>query len=355
MNKRIGFVLPAPRTVIAGGYKIIYDYANYLAEKNYSIIILYDCRYIGARFNLKISLVKKLIGSYKLKNVKWASLHKSITSHIVLSAEDIDRQNLDLVFASAIRTTEIVQKCNTNTKKGYLIQGFENWSVPSPTVYESYKLHLYNIVVSQWLYNIVRQHSTEKLFLCPNGIDVKHFKIINPIVKRNRHSIAFLYHEDKVKGLEYLIPNITKWKEKYPDLQINSFGAFERTDILPNFVNYTKFASKEQLLNIYNNSAIFICSSIEEGFGLPGAESMACGCALVTTDTNGCREYADDSNSVIVPCKNTNAIYEAVMDLLENDTKRINLAQKGNEQIQLFSLDNSHAKMHYIIENILKD
>lgn len=355
MNKRIGFVLPAPRPVIAGGYKIIYDYANYLAGKNYIVKILYDCRYIGARFNLNLSLIKKIIGNYKLRNVKWASLHKSISSHIVLSEKDINRQNLDLIFASAIRTTEIVRNCNANTKKGYFIQGFENWSVSDQTVFESYKLKLHNIVVSKWLYDIVRQHSTEKLYLCPNGIDINHFKIVNPIEKRNSHSISFLYHKDKIKGLEYLIPNLTKWKEKYPDLQVNSFGAFERTDMLPNFVNYTKFATKEQLLNIYNNSAIFICSSIEEGFGLPGAESMACGCALVTTDTYGCREYADESNSVIVPCKNTNAIYEAVIDLFENDGKRIKMAQKGNEKIQLFSLENSHTKMLSIIETILSD
>lgn len=352
--KKIGFVLPGPKYRPTGGYKIIFDYANYLAANGYEIVILYDCRYFLNRFHIKPKFVKSIIAKSFLKKTHWIKLEPNITSHIIFSEKAIDTLGLDLVFASAVRTTELVRLVGHNVRKGYLIQGFENWDIEDKVVYDSYNLDFYNITVAKWLYNLVKQNaSSNKLFCCPNGIDLQKFRIINDIKERFHHSIAFLYHTQKVKGLEFLIPNISKWKSYYPNLIVNAFGSFKRPKELPDFVNYTAFANEDDLLRIYNSSAIFICSSLEEGFGLTGAESMACGCALITTDTNGCREYADESNSIIIPAGDTDAIFEAVLLLLNDEEKRITLATNGHQDIQKFSLQKARKCFLDIVQSII--
>ena len=58
------------------------------------------------------------------------------------------------------------------------------------------------------------------------------------------------------------------------------------------------------MFDILNYASIFICSSINEGFGLTGAESMACGCALATTSYPAVFEYAvDKKNCLVSPVK----------------------------------------------------
>ena len=39
---KIGFVLPMPTTKIVGGYKVVYEYANYLAQKGNDVTIFYN-------------------------------------------------------------------------------------------------------------------------------------------------------------------------------------------------------------------------------------------------------------------------------------------------------------------------
>ena len=87
-----------------------------------------------------------------------------------------------------------------------------------------------------------------------------------------------------------------------------------------------------------NNSSVFLCPTIREGFGLTGAESMACGCALVSTNYAGVREYAvDGRNSLLCDVNSENSLYKALKRCMEDNNLRIRLARTGNEDIQAFS------------------
>lgn len=161
-----------------------------------------------------------------------------------------------------------------------------------------------------------------------------------------------MYHEDERKGIKTLVPVINRLKSEYPQLIVNSFGAYEKPDFI-DIDYYTEYATPKMLHEIYNNSAIFICSSYEEGFGLTGAESMACGCALVTTETNGSREYADESNAMICRAKDVNDMYLKIKYLLENHDELHKLANKGASDIKKMTLANAQKNFADIINCII--
>ena len=143
---------------------------------------------------------------------------------------------------------------------------------------------------------------------------------------------------------------LKKLREKYSDLEVNLFGVPIRPKHIPDDFNYLQKANQEQLKKIYNSSSIFLCSSKVEGFGLTGAESMACGCALVSTDCKGILEYAiHERNSLISPVGDENKLFDNIVTLIENKNKRIELAKKALNDIEKFNWNNSISKFEKLI------
>lgn len=158
-----------------------------------------------------------------------------------------------------------------------------------------------------------------------------------------------LYHEDDIKGCKYGLEALNQLKIKYSNLKVDLFGGCKKPNNLPNWINYHYKASEENVISILNNSAIFLCTSLFEGFGLTGLESMACGCALITTNCLGPMEYANNNNSIIIEKENSNQIYNAIEDLLLNEKKRIELALKANKSIKKWDLKNKEEEFERII------
>jgi glycosyltransferase involved in cell wall biosynthesis len=115
------------------------------------------------------------------------------------------------------------------------------------------------------------------------------------------------------------------------------------------FFKVIKPHSDEEIADVYNKSSIFISSSWWEGFGLPGLEAMACGCAVITSDSGGVKEYADNENSIFFTPKDSDELKMALIRLL-NDRKLIcTLSERGKISVKKFSWEKSSLQL----ENIL--
>src|SRR3546814_13925355 len=54
------------------------------------------------------------------------------------------------------------------------------------------------------------------------------------------------------------------------------------------------------LRDLYNQAAIFVSASHEEGWGLPPAEAAACGAALVVSSNGGHSDYLTDRETALM-------------------------------------------------------
>jgi glycosyltransferase involved in cell wall biosynthesis len=69
---------------------------------------------------------------------------------------------------------------------------------------------------------------------------------------------------------------------------------------------------------------------------------MACGCALVTTDNGGSRDYAfHKKNALISPPNNSHLLAQNIIKLLKEDDLRIRLAKSGYEYVQQLTWERS--------------
>jgi len=137
--------------------------------------------------------------------------------------------------------------------------------------------------------------------------------------------------EDGIRALEIC-------RAQRAGLQVILFGPDSTDKAVPSWMARRGTLLQKDLVRIYNQSKICLCSSVAEGFAFPPAEAMACGCAVVSTDCGGIREYATQGvNALLSPPGDPQALAQNVLRLLEDDDLRLRLARKGHERIQSFT------------------
>lgn len=355
MKKSITFLMPQSGYKPAGGFKVVYEYANRLASDGIDVHIVYPTS-IGFT---KLSTIQKIksIVRYPYWHIKgfygknWFRLNPSIHHHVVLSLNQIHVPKSDYYVATALKTAEYLHKYKIdNSRKLYLIQGFENWGVRDEDVYQTYHYGFKNIVISGWLKELVEK-SGAPCTLIPNGFDFKYFTCDIPIEKKDRYKISMLYHQDELKGCKYGIKALEIVKNKHPELRAMFFGVPTRPENLPEWIEYYQMPDRDTHNRLYNECAINLAPSLQEGWGLTVGEAMICGEAVVCTDALGFKEMVEDGeNGFIVPKASAEALADKIELLLQNDMLRQEIATKGHLDIQRFSWDDSYQKFRGLID-----
>ena len=106
--------------------------------------------------------------------------------------------------------------------------------------------------------------------------------------------------------------------------------------------------------DLYNAHCIYIGASREEGWGLPPAEAMACGCAFVGTDIGGFREYAINGLTALLSAPgDRDAMFKNVCRVIENPNLLNRLQTTGTEHIRQFTWEKSGAKLEAYVHEVL--
>ena len=330
----------SPRTA-GGGTKILYEYANILSMKGHNIELAYMANQLWSKKHLP-EQIRKIMARISIQiRPRWFKLDVNIKKYALFSVDNQNVHDADVVIATDVRTAKPVSKLsNRKGEKFYFIQGFENWSLPDENVYETYTLGMNNITVSNWLSELVDQYSDKPSICISNSINTDVFKVDVPIDKRKPHSIAFHYRSIPIKGCEYAFETIQILENRYPDLEVTVVGIEDEPQGMPKCCKYVRRASQQEVANINNNVAVFICSSIKEGFGLPGLEAMACGCALAASNYQAIKEYAEDGKTAVIsPVKDAKAMADNIIKLFEDDEYRVKIAKKAAEVASRRSLE----------------
>ena len=356
--RKIVFWMPRACMEPAGGFKIVFEYANRLAKDGFSVEIVYPMIHYGARYDWKHAIAYRLIFLWRLifksyKPAKWFHIEDSIQQSWLWKLENYQLKEPAVIVATAIETAYSLQNYQNKflEDKFYFIQGFENWSFTDEQVQKSYRFPIKKIVISQWLKDIINRSGGKSIFI-PNGFDFTYFNLKKSIVNRNKYEIISMYHTSLLKDFPTTFKAIDIVKEKYPQLHVTLFGVFEKPE-LPSWYDYYQRPNKKLFNELYNNAAIYVGSSQVEGWGLTVGEAMQCGCAVACTDNKGYLEMAKDGVTALVsPVKDYKALAENIIKLIEDDQLRHTIAQNGNEFIHEFDIEKSYLKIKSFLNGI---
>lgn len=178
-----------------------------------------------------------------------------------------------------------------------------------------------------------------RLIYC--GIDTAEFTPRAGIKRNPMRLMATASADQPLKGLRYLIEAYASLLPRYPDLELLVVGkpreggpTAQLLDSLgiANKVRFVSGISTEQMVDYYAEASIAIVPSLYEGFGLPAGEAMSCEVPVISARGGALPEVVGDAG-ILVPTADSQAIADAIADLLENPAKREALGKAGRARI----------------------
>jgi glycosyltransferase involved in cell wall biosynthesis len=328
----INIVLPFLTTKPGGGTKIMYEYANRLSERGHRVIVIHSIQRPYRKIKSPVWWKQIQYRMRGLSRPRWFHLHEDVQSLVVPSITDDYVPDADITLCTWWEMTYMISRLSSSKgQKFNLVQDYETWKGHEELVHASYQLPVHHLVIADYLEKIVEKYNGERPTHIPNAVDTNRFNVRIVPEERNPHSIIMLYSEEPRKGTEYGLKALTEVKKTFPDLHVELFGVYDHPKI-ESWMNYTQ--KSHDLAQLMNSCSIFFTPSLGEGWALPPAEAMACGCAVVCTKIGGHADYAiDGKTALLAEPKNVPDMVKKLTELLKNHEKRIQLAQQGFENI----------------------
>jgi glycosyltransferase involved in cell wall biosynthesis len=103
-------------------------------------------------------------------------------------------------------------------------------------------------------------------------------------------------------------------------------------------VRFCGWIDDADLEALYREAAVFLTTSLMEGFGLPVLEAMVRGVPVVCSNVSALPEVAGDA-AILVPPLDTGAVRAALARVLGDEKLREGLARRGRVRAQAFTWD----------------
>lgn len=184
------------------------------------------------------------------------------------------------------------------------------------------------------------------------GVDMERFSRRPEVMEKasllrddTKFTFLFVGRIVKDKGINELIAAFQSISATHPEARLLLVGRYENdldpissetrqiidtnANIIPTGPQYG-----DDLLAHYAASDCFVFPSYREGFPNTVLEAGAMGLPCIVTDINGSREIIQQGiNGVIIPSKDTAALEQAMIDILNNTEKRTAMSQNARPLI----------------------
>jgi glycosyltransferase involved in cell wall biosynthesis len=328
---RVTIVLPGFSKYPVGGYKVAYIYANYLARQGYEVRLVHALLLWGAKRRDRD--FRRPIGSFisalrPFGRPGWIELDSSVRCYTLPYLMPRLVQKTDFIVATEVQTARLVDQVarDQGIPGSYFIQHYEDWSASPEFIDETWKLPLRKIVIAPWLQDHMHSLGQEAV-LVPNGIDPEEFPAGPPLAERE-NDVCAMISDVPWKRADLVVRVLNSQVEQPNNRKAVAFGTGDRPESLSHRVQYVKNPSKDQIRAMYQSSKIYLCASDGEGWHLPPAEAMSCGCAVVSTDIGGVRAYAENA-ALFSPVGEASGLQANVERLLNDPSLAQSLATRG--------------------------
>ena len=357
---RLTFVLPRLYDHPIGGYKVAYQYASLLAGRGHDVTLVHPMTDTARpsprhRVDLLAANIRQSISG--APPVSWFEFAPNLRSVLTLSLSSHSLPPADITILTAWQTAELTREPAPQAGVfAQIVHDYEFWMTDAevrPRIEEALRRHdVRHIATSGVVGSMLQELGREPVAMISAGLLEGEFGIDVSIEDRPR-VVAFQARLETPKDFPTALSAATMILSEEPGAQVECYGS-PLHDTLPKGIRSLGRISPMALRALYNRASVFYSSSRYEGWGLPMAEAMACGAAVVSTRNGGVEDFLrDDINGLLVPIENPRAIADSVLRLLRNEKERVRLATRGAQDAALFSVQSSGEKLERVLESLL--
>jgi glycosyltransferase involved in cell wall biosynthesis len=305
---RITFLSPHQRAA-SGGVYVIEQFARHLAARGHHVCL---------------AVRRRPVRSIPGVEVRWA---EGLDAH-TLPPADV------LVYPADMPDAALLAELPRALGRQVLF--FQGYGTPgSPVVEANLARAREAIAIARWLSDLALARGIACAYV-PQGLDRQLFAPGPPQAERAARVTVMAHHLDW-KGLQDALAALALVRQQRPHLPVTFFAGQPLAEgaELEALGVFLAGPSRSQVAALLRASAVHLVSSWEEGFGLIGAEAIACGAALATTDTKGSRDYAIHRHTALVsPPRDPSALAHSVLELLGDVELRARLAAVGQRHLR---------------------
>jgi glycosyltransferase involved in cell wall biosynthesis len=181
----------------------------------------------------------------------------------------------------------------------------------------------------------------ERVVTVPGGVDLARFHPVSSQDQRERY-VLFVGTLEPRKNLPALLEAWQAIEARHPQVSLvvaGTAGGVFRPVTLPKRIPRLRlagYASEAELPGLYAGAAVFVLPSLDEGFGLPVLEAMACGAPVIASAAGALPEVVGEAGMLFDPA--TPDSLAAALDLcLDNPDLCRRMQSLGFERACLFS------------------
>jgi glycosyltransferase involved in cell wall biosynthesis len=357
----ISFILSS--LLLSGGVRVVVQYANRLTKRGHQVSLIIPNGTIDPEIKQEIDPVIQII---ETKSALGSRMNVFRLIRLCWEMANCIPQS-DVIIATHTPTTAVSLIATKLLNRGKIIwyymdyqEMFDERPIERWLLRNALRWHDYAITLSDACVQELHSFCPGKIINIGLGIDTinTYHPIPNPIKINDgnpeKKVIFFLGDSRPRKGMTDFLQAADKVFASETNLVL-WIASKEKTNIQTN-VPYMVFIrpTDNELARLYSACDVFVSASWYEGFGLPPLEAMACGAAVVTTDSRGIQEFAvDGGNCLIVPPRNPDGLANAILLLLSKPELSDKLRKNG--PITASKFDWNHATDRFEAALLLSD
>jgi len=196
-----------------------------------------------------------------------------------------------------------------------------------------------------------------------SGVNIKHYTFSE--VDNTKTTFLLIARLLKAKGIKEYAEAASIVKKQYPDSVIQILGP---KDPSPNafpiktlqelhdegVIEY--LGETDDVRPFIKNCQVYVLPSYHEGLPRTVIEAMSIGRPIITTDVPGCRDtIIDNANGILVPAKNSNALAQAMIEMIERRDEWNELGRRSRKFAEdIFDVNKVNQNLIAIIDQARK-
>ncbi|MGN0282151.1 MAG: glycosyltransferase family 4 protein [Prevotella sp.] len=274
----------------------------------------------------------------------WCDIPLVLTLHDIIFLEPRDKQNRSLyqnmgwVYRRLV-VPRILKKC----KQIITVSNYEKGNIMNKLGLPDNKVTMIYNGYNEWFTHVEDRNGVVDKYIADKDY---FFFLGNTDPKKNSERTILAY-------ANYLRQSEVKRRLLVADLNREEVDDILRrnglSDIAGQIVT-SGYIKNQDLPYIYSRAFAFLYTSLRESFGIPLLEGMACGTAVITSNTSSMPEIAGEDAALVNP-EDIDNMASMMLRLERDEAYRMEIVQKGLQRVKMFSWRNTAERLLNVYVN----